>query len=409
MESKRQSEGSGGDEFVPLPSDGSDREQRMQTICLLVILVILTGGSLYYLRDVLLPFILALFFVCGIAPLLNFIQDRLQVPRLVAVAITFLLGILLLAVLWGVIWLSVASLIDQEAVYRARFRELVSYLPDWLEASTEEPPTASTPPATSLPAAEVPADAIPDLNPGSAATVAPPVEKQPKGLSNFANELFQRGLSRLYSALMGLLSSGLMVLIFMFFMLLGDSTVNVVRSDTWNEIEGKIRNYIVTKSLISVVTGVAFGLALWLFGVPLALLFGLLAFLLNFIPNIGPIIASLLPVPLIVLHPELSLTSMIVVIGLTSVIQFVSGNIIEPKIMGDSFELHPVAILLTLMLWGMLWGIVGMFLATPITAAVKILLDKFELTRPVAQLLAGNLSAFQLAPETPAPSDKTPA
>jgi AI-2 transport protein TqsA len=104
--------------------------------------------------------------------------------------------------------------------------------------------------------------------------------------------------------------------------------------------------------------------------------------LLNFIPNIGPIIACLLPLPLIVLSPDLSLTAMITVIVFSSLIQFVSGNVVEPKIMGDSFELHPVAILLTLMIWGMLWGIIGMILATPVTAAMKILFDRFERTRP---------------------------
>jgi AI-2 transport protein TqsA len=86
---------------------------------------------------------------------------------------------------------------------------------------------------------------------------------------------------------------------------------------------------------------------------------------------------------------------MILVISLTSGIQFISGNVVEPKIMGDSFELHPVAVLLTLMLWGMIWGIVGMILATPVTAAIKILLERFDRTRPVAEMLAGRFESLQ--------------
>ena len=147
--------------------------------------------------------------------------------------------------------------------------------------------------------------------------------------------------------------------------------------------------------MISFFTGAAFGVLLWLFGVPLALVFGLLAFLLNFIPNIGPIIASLLPLPLIVLHPDMSLTTMLLVIALSGGVQFISGNIVEPKIMGDSFQLHPVAILLILMFWGMIWGIVGMFLSVPITAAACILMQRFDHTRPIAQLLAGNFDALK--------------
>lgn len=116
---------------------------------------------------------------------------------------------------------------------------------------------------------------------------------------------------------------------------------------------------------------------------------GVLALLLNSVPNIGPIVASLLPVPLILLQPDASLAWMVLVIVLTGIIQLVSGNVIEPKLMGNSPDLHPVTVLVALMLWGMVWGVVGMFLATPITAAVKILFSKIEASRPIAELLAG--------------------
>ncbi len=94
-------------------------------------------------------------------------------------------------------------------------------------------------------------------------------------------------------------------------------------------------------------------------------------------------------IPLIVLHPDLSLAAMATVILLTSGIQVVSGNVIEPKLMGQSFDLHPVVVLLALMFWGMVWGVVGMFLATPITAGLKIVLERIEATRPLALLMAG--------------------
>ena len=101
-----------------------------------------------------------------------------------------------------------------------------------------------------------------------------------------------------------------------------------------------------------------------------------------------------LPLPLVLLDPDLSVGGMITVILLVSVIEFVSGNVIETKVMGDSFELHPVVVLLTLMLWGMIWDLPGMFLATPITAAMKILLEKFEYTRPIAEMMAGRFDSI---------------
>ena len=77
------------------------------------------------------------------------------------------------------------------------------------------------------------------------------------------------------------------------------------------------------------------------------------------------------------------------VITLPTLVQFVIGNIMEPKIMGDSLQLHPITILLALVFWGMLWGIPGMLLATPISAAMRILFDSRTGTQPLARLMAG--------------------
>ena len=78
-----------------------------------------------------------------------------------------------------------------------------------------------------------------------------------------------------------------------------------------------------------------------------------------------------------------------------SAIQLISGNLVEPRIMGNSSNLHPVTILAGLMFWGMMWGIVGMFLATPIMAAARIMLDRFEPTRQIADLMAGRWTEQQ--------------
>ncbi len=353
-------------------------ELRIQTICLMILTGMATVAVLYWLRPVLVPFVLAVFLVCGIAPLLDLIQQRLRAPRIVAVAITFLLGIALMAILWLVIWLSVASLVRDAETYRQRFDQLVSrisaLLPETPVGRGDQPP------------ADV--RKAPD---GDGRVVAES-ELHSAEVRNLTGRYFRAGLTQVSTALMEILGSGTVVLIFMFFLLLGGSTEAMPRTGIWMEIESKIRSYLVTKTVISVFTGAAFGFVLWLFGIPLSVVFALLAFLLNFIPNIGPIIACLLPLPLIVLSPDLSLAAMIAVIALASLIQFISGNVVEPKIMGDSFELHPVAILLTLMIWGMLWGIIGMILATPVTAAMKILFDRFERTRPIAKLLAGRFS-----------------
>ena len=407
------------------------RELQVHTVCQMILAAIAAGAALFWLRSVLLPFILALFFVTGVSPVLYAIERNLRAPRMVAVAIAFMLGIVLFMGLWLMVWLSVASLLNHADTYRERIVQLVSVAEAWVpsgirnnlltpprgadgsgDAARQSPHSAAAPkvgmtepdvaepgalePGASEPDVGVPLPAVSTPMPGAVSNgVTPPAYN----FSVFLTQHVGNIMTHLSSALMDLLSSAMMVLIFMFFLLLGDSSTAVRQNGVWTEIESGIRHYIVTKTVISLVTGALFGVVLWAFGIPLALVFGLLAFLLNYIPNIGPIIASLLPLPLILLHPDLSFFSMVVVIALSSSVQFISGNVLEPKIMGDSFRLHPVVILLTLMFWGMLWGIVGMFLATPITAALKIFLEQFDHTRPIARWLEGRFDMGSRSPD----------
>ena len=88
----------------------------------------------------------------------------------------------------------------------------------------------------------------------------------------------------------------------------------------------------------------------------------------------------------------------VLAILIPGIIQVTIGNGIEPKVMGDALDLHPVTILLALIFWGMLWGIPGMLLATPITAVMKILLSRLEYTRGLADLLAGRINTLSRAP-----------
>ena len=82
-----------------------------------------------------------------------------------------------------------------------------------------------------------------------------------------------------------------------------------------------------------------------------------------------------------------------VVLVLTSLIQFAVGSVLEPKIVGESLQLHPITIILSLLFWALVWGTAGMFLAVPITVVVRIVLERIEGTKPVAELLAGRLPA----------------
>ena len=101
---------------------------------------------------------------------------------------------------------------------------------------------------------------------------------------------------------------------------------------------------------------------------------------------------------MVLLAPGSTALQVVLAVALPGVVQFAIGNVLEPKLMGKSFGLHPVTILLTLIFWGVLWSVPGMFLATPLTAIAKVLLSRSEFTAPVARLLEGRLE-FDKAPD----------
>ncbi len=140
---------------------------------------------------------------------------------------------------------------------------------------------------------------------------------------------------------------------------------------TFKNITQQIQGYIAAKFLISLLTGSLVGVILWLFGVDFAIVWAVLTFLLNFIPNIGSVIAVILPALMTLVQFESFGYTLLVSLIIVAV-QNIIGNIIEPKIMGNRLGLNPLVILLSLLVWGYIWGIMGMFLSVPLTAIVKI-------------------------------------
>ncbi|MAT59332.1 MAG: hypothetical protein CMF23_15275 [Ignavibacteriae bacterium] len=143
---------------------------------------------------------------------------------------------------------------------------------------------------------------------------------------------------------------------------------------TFKDIIEQVQRYIVTKFLISLTTGVFVGFTLWLFDVRFFVLWGFITFILNFIPNIGSVIAVVLPTLMALVQYE-SFGYAILVMIVIAVIQNIIGNILEPKIFGDRLGLNPIVILISLLVWGYIWGIVGMILSVPLTAIIKLVIS----------------------------------
>ncbi len=310
------------------------------------------GFTLRWLSSVLIPFVLAIFAAYALDPIVRLLTRRAKLPRPLAVAAALGIGGILFLAGGSVVSTSLAQLSQNAGAYQEKITTLAQQI-----------------------ALQVPFE-------GFETEVETRLAQLPIGsvLLNLANSL------------LGVLSNAVLVLIFVVFLLIGESRAAGLTPAVWTEIESRVERYLLAQIVISGVTGILVGVILYLLGVDLALMFGFLAFLLNFIPNVGSIIATLLPLPVLLISPDASLGRALLALVLPGFVQFVIGNIVAPKVMGDALELHPITILLALIFWGVLWGIVGMFLAVPITAVLKILLGQHELTRPVARLMAGRLA-----------------
>lgn len=157
--------------------------------------------------------------------------------------------------------------------------------------------------------------------------------------------------------------------------------------DAIGRINKAVQSYLGLKTLISLMTGMLVAGALAFLQVPFALLWGVLAFILNFIPNIGSLISVVPPVA-ITLFQFGSFPRALVVAAILAAIQLVVGNIVEPKLMGRGLNLSPLVVLVSLVFWGWMWGISGMLLSVPLTAAIKIAFEQLDSTRPIAILMS---------------------
>lgn len=336
--------------------DPQQLEQRIQTICLLILAMVALAVTLYWLRPVMIPFVLASFLAIALSPLIDLLVRYFRTPRSLAILVALLLGFVILNVIGWLISVSVSQLAANAGAYQGRIEELMAWA------------------ARALQLGEF-------------------------GKANVLSQLSVGRISGLLvkttNALLGIVSQGLLVMVFLVFLLLGGGGVR--SGGVWGEAESRIRRYLVTKTVLSAATGLLVGGVLLALGIDLAIVFGLFAFLLNFIPSIGSVIATLLPLPVVLVSPDVSSTTAALAIALPAAIQVALGSVMEPKIMGQSLDLHPVSIILALMVWGMLWGIVGMLLATPLTAVMKILFERLEVTAPIADLLAGRVEHLRSA------------
>jgi AI-2 transport protein TqsA len=331
-----------------------DRYAKTNNFAPIVLAAVAIAVALTFTKPVMMPFVFALFLYAVLSPMLTFLHQRWKLPRLAAIFVTALLFLVVTTLLTVTIVNSLQDFYNSANAYQSRFVEFMEL-------------------ATTL-AAKFGFDL-------KESTIRDAVSNLP------ALKIVQN----LTGGVVGFLGNLALIVLFTLFMILGGGGEQKA-SEFSDTIKKNVSSYVSTKLVTSLSTGLLTWIVLTLFGIELAFMFGVLTFMLNFVPNIGSIVATVLPLPLVLLQFGFGAPFWSVLI-LLGAIQFSIGNVIEPKLMGDHLDMHPVTVLVCLIFWGLVWGIPGMFLAVPITALLKIVLSRIEATKPFADLLAGKLPA----------------
>lgn len=378
-------------------------------ILILASLVIVIAG-MKYAADFILPILLAFFIATISFPITNWLREH-KVPRVFAVLITVIVDF---AFLTGVVFLGIVLTSEFQSKWESKYQALTEQRTDQLiefttemyekwGVNTENVPDETTSEGSKTegttedgiqpdPLADEP---NPDgtEGPNSAMPVIPSTGAEAgKGIEQLG-ELFKDMLNRknildwVRNALQHILSiigTSFVIMLLTVFML-SEARMFGRRFNAICEAQGPnlqrmlsatkdIQKYLGIKTLISMATGLLAGILCWQMGLEFPLLWGILAFALNFIPAVGSVIAGIPPVLLSLLNNG-SLPDAAIIGGGYLIINGFLGNFIEPTLLGRRFGISTVVVILSVLFWGWLWGPIGMLMAVPLTMLLKVAMD----------------------------------
>ncbi len=304
------------------------------------------------------------FFLSIICSPLFFYMQKIKIPKVFALIFTLVFIILCSFAVGALVGTSVNDFFNSWPIYQSRFLALLSQSIDWIQAR----------------GLDVSEEAIYDI---------------------FNFDLIINVMGNIFSGITNLMSDTFLILIMIIFVLLEASSIPEKimyiwgkESDMARHIYGftkGIQRYIGIKTVASLATGMLIAILMTIIGIDFPLLWGLLAFLLNFIPNIGSIMASVPPIFLALvqfgfLHAMLTLAAFLAV-------NMSIGNFAEPRILGQGLGLSPLVVFISIIFWGWVLGPIGMLLSVPLTMTVRIFFESREETRWLAVLLDNKVPA----------------
>lgn len=379
------------------------KRQRGSRFLLTSACVVIVIAGLRAAEPILVPLLVAILLSILSSPLLDWLQ-RHHVPRSIAVFSTVLANFAVVAALLLPVGGSINAFTASLPNYQQRLEEMSLSTRLWLESKgfdTSElrwgeaaRPAANDPRQSpeegSAPATDVDATPFPQEDLINIAAVMNLVTGTLKGLA-------------------ALLSKALLVLLIMVFILFEAATLprRFQIALRWDEgdlarltkAKREIQRYLGIKTLISLATGVLICLWLWLLNVEYPLLWGLIAFMLNYIPSLGSIFAAIPTVLLTLIEAGIG-QALLVGLGYV-LVNLALGNLIEPHLMGRRLGISTLVVFLSLIFWGWIWGPVGMLLAVPLTVILKIMLENTADFHWLGQLLGANPSPESTTSRTP--------
>lgn len=348
------------------------KDSKVVIVLLGIVAVFIIGVTLEILAPVIIPLVIAAFLSYLFKPLVLFLQKR-NVPTFLSLTLVF---VLIGGVLFGfsaVIFASVESFVAEAPKYQDRIDQLVGSLFASAETIGEQ---------IGVPIGEVEWQSLLNVS--------------------MLTGLLGSGLG----TTVGFAGNVILVLLYLAFMLAatGNFTAKIRKgvrrggSEKIGTIAGRIdtqvRRYLLTKTLLSLAAATITTIVLLAFGVPFALFWGFLTFLMSYIPNVGSLISQILPVLMALLHFD-SIVTPIIILAILFGIETIIGRIVEPKVMSYSLDLSPLVVLVALIFWSWLWGIVGAVLAVPMTAVLKIILENIDELKPIASLMGDGTDAAE--------------
>jgi predicted PurR-regulated permease PerM len=204
-------------------------------------------------------------------------------------------------------------------------------------------------------------------------------------------------MSTLVTGTLAALSNTVLVLLTVVFMLLEVAGVprklRMAMDDpqaslaVWAGAVREVQRYLAIKTVASLLTGTLIGVWLWILGVDFPLMWGIVAFLLNYVPNVGSIVAAIPGILIAIVQPDLGAGTVVLVAAGYFAVNMAIGNLLEPQWMGRRLGISPLVVFLSLVFWGFVWGPVGMLLSVPLTMVVKIAFEQWDETHWLVVLL----------------------